>query len=38
MFGKVEKNVFYLEFRSPFSPLTAFGVVLSAFDKKRFVT
>jgi len=38
MFGKVRTNLFYLEFNTPLSPLVAFGVALSSFDKKRFVT
>ena len=38
MFGKVRRNHFYIDFCAPLSPLTAFGIILSSFDKKRFVT
>jgi Tub family len=38
MFGKRTELVYHIEFQSPFSILSAFGVVISSFDKKRFVT
>ena len=34
VFGKINKDKFNLEFTYPFSPLQAFGVVLSSFDNK----
>ena len=38
MFGKVTREKFYFEFRYPLSAVTALGIVLSSFDKKRLVT
>jgi hypothetical protein len=38
VFGKVRTDHFYIEFTAPFSPLSAMGLVLSAFDRKRLVT
>ena len=34
VFGKINKDKFDLEFTYPFSPLQAFGIVLSSFDNK----
>ena len=37
-FGKMSKTRFTLDFRHPFSPAAALGIVCSAFAKKRAVT
>ena len=38
MFGKVERDVFHLDFNSPITPLQAFAIALSSLDRKRLVT
>lgn len=38
MFGKIERDVFHLDFNSPITPLQAFAIALSSLDRKRLVT
>ena len=37
-FGKMAKARFSLDFRDPFSPVSALGVAVTTFAKKRVVT
>jgi hypothetical protein len=38
MFGKVDRDVFHIDFSAPISPLQAFAIALSSLDRKRLVT
>ena len=33
-FGKIDQNIFNLDFSFPLSPLQAFGIALSSFERK----